>query len=127
MRKIEYNKEKQLKLILKYNPMLDDYYTGIRTISDIKNFNEIFNDVIDIHNEDDVFIYPDLNFEIFENAYLTGKIQVYSSHPIVIGTFITPSKRNAMDYAGGGRIYTKNVRIEDIAWIELDEGQYAPI
>ena len=34
------NREKQLDIILEHNPMFDDYHIGIRTIDDIKTFDE---------------------------------------------------------------------------------------
>jgi hypothetical protein len=88
-------KQKQLDLILKSNPMLDDYHTGIRTIDDI------------------------------QQALNSGYINVYSSKPIKIGTFVTPSKHCAKDYAGSNHIYSKRVNIYDVAWIDTYEGQYA--
>lgn len=50
-------KQKQLDIVLKYNPMLDDYHTGIRTIKDIKTWQECFDDI----DEDGGFSYPDNN------------------------------------------------------------------
>jgi hypothetical protein len=75
--------------------MLDDYHTGIRTIDDI------------------------------QQALNSGYINVYSSKPIKIGTFVTPSKHCAKDYAGSNHIYSKRVNIYDVAWIDTYEGQYA--
>lgn len=33
----------------------------------------------------------------------------------------------AEDYAGGGRIYSKEVAVNDVAWINVDEGQFARV
>ncbi len=57
----------------------------------------------------------------------SGYITVYSSKPIKQGNFVTPSHMNAEDYAGGPgeKVYSKEVRISDIAWIDDSEGQIA--
>lgn len=34
---------------------------------------------------------------------------------------------NASDYAGGSKVYSKEVPVNSVAWIASDEGQYAPI
>ena len=39
-------KQKQLETILTYNPMLDDYHTGIRAVSDIRTFQELYDEEI---------------------------------------------------------------------------------
>ena len=39
-------KQKQLETILTHNPMLDDYHTGIRTIDDIRTFQELYDEEI---------------------------------------------------------------------------------
>ena len=56
-----------------------------------------------------------------------GTVTVYSSKPIVNGNFVSTSRNQAQDYAGGGEIYSKEVPIQDVAWINGDEGQYAKI
>ena len=45
-------KQKQLDKVLKLNPMLNDVNTGIRTIDDIKTYQEAFDDP-------ESFVYPD--------------------------------------------------------------------
>lgn len=116
------HKEKQLEIINKFNPMRDDYHTGIRSVKDIKNPQEAF-DV----NDNENFTYPDFTAEDGKKALQTGKIMVYSSKPISQGGFISPSKTMAQDYAGGGEIYSQLVDINDVAWINSDEGQYAKV
>ena len=39
-------KQKQLETILTFNPMTDDYHTGIRTIDDIHTFQELYDEEI---------------------------------------------------------------------------------
>ena len=112
------NKQKQLDYILKTNPMRDDYHTGIRELSDVKTFEE----ALDYEEP----TYPDITEDIIENAKKTGKIKVYSSKDIKGGGFITPSKMMAKDYAGGGDVKELEVDIDDVAWINGDEGVYAP-
>ena len=113
-------KEAQLDLINRTNPMFDDYHTGIRKTSDIKTWKEAIQD-------DESFMWGDFSQKQAEDALKKGKITVYSSHPIEDGGFLSTSKNQARDYAGGGKIYEKEVPLEDVAWINGDEGQYAPI
>ena len=56
-----------------------------------------------------------------------GKIIVYSSNPIKNGTFVSTSFIQAEQYAGGGKVYKKTVPLNDIAWINGDEGQFAKV
>lgn len=116
------NKGKQLEIIKKTNPMLDDYHVGIRTVEDIKTFDEVINDK-------ESFAWGDFSKEDAEKALKTGRITIYSSYPIEQGTFVSTSKIQAEEYAGGknGKVYSKTVPIEEIAWINGDEGQYANI
>jgi hypothetical protein len=117
-------KKVQLDIILKTNPMLDDNHLGIRTLNDIKTAKEAWDTNVDF-NED--FVYPDFSQQDAKKALSSGKIKIYSSYPIKHGTFITPSKRMATDYAGGKEPYSKVVGINDVAWINADEGMFAKI
>ena len=114
------HKEQQLDIIKKYNPMRDDYHVGIRNINDIKTFEEAMKD-------DESFYWGDFEREDAEQALKDGVITVYSSKPIEQGAFVSTSKNQAKDYAGGGQIYSKIVPIDDVAWINGDEGQFAEI
>lgn len=51
-------------------------------------------------------------------------IHIYSSKEIEKGVFVSPSKKMAEDYAGNGQIYDKTVYLDEIAWINADEGIY---
>lgn len=114
------HKEKQLEVIQKYNPMLDDIHTGIRSVDDIKTFKEAMKD-------DESFVYGDFSYEDAEKALKSGKITVYSSHPIEQGVFISTSYNMAKDYCGEREPYSKTVDIDKVAWINGDEGQFADV
>lgn len=113
-------KEKQFAAIQNANPMRDDYHTGIRSPSDILNAKEAF-------NEDEFGGTPDWTMKDAQNALSTGSVTIYSSHPIETGTFVTPSKMEAKSYAGGGKIYSQTSPVDDVAWIDDIQGQYAPV
>jgi len=113
-----HRKKIQLEKINKLNPIKDNFHTGIRSIDDIKTFKEAIKDP-------ESFVYPDFNKETAEKATKDGKITIYSSKPLdkELAQFVSPSKMNATDYAGGNTVYSKNVNIDDVAWINVDEGQ----
>ena len=115
-------KKKQLEIIKKENPMTDDYHVGIRKVEDIKTPEEAFKTKID---EDEDYVYPDFSKEDGEKALKTGKITVYSSKEIKQGGFVATSKMMAKDYAGGGKVYSQEIDINDVAWINSGEGQFA--
>lgn len=117
------HKHMQLEIIERYNPMRDDVHTGIRSIEDIKSFEEIVNEA----RSEGGTAYPDIGLDMLEEAARTGRITVYSSYPIKQGVFVSPSRMNAADYAGDGPIYSKEVSVNDVAWITSDEGQYAKV
>lgn len=117
------HKQMQLEIIERYNPMRDDVHTGIRNIEDIKSFEEVVNEA----RSEGGTAYPDIGLDMLEEAAKTGRITVYSSYPIKQGVFVSPSRMNAADYAGDGPIYSKEVPVNDVAWITSDEGQYAKV
>lgn len=121
-------KEKQLATVLKYNPAPNDINTWIRSTDDILTAEEAFENTL--NDNSDFFedsMYPDFTAEDMRNALDVGEITVYSSYPIKKGVFITPSRMNAEGYAGGEKIYSKTVKLTDVAWIDESEGQYAPV
>lgn len=115
---VDKHKEEQLDIINKSNPMHDEYHTGVRNVDDIKTFEEAVSD-------SDAPFTPDYTKEDAESALKAGEITVYSSKPIENGVFVTPSKMEAENYAGGEKVYSKKVPISDVAWIDAIEGQYA--
>lgn len=62
-----------------------------------------------------------------KKALETGKITVYSSYPIEQGIFVSPSRMEAESYSGSGKVYSKEVNLSDIAWIDPTQGQYAKV
>ena len=121
-------KAKQLEIIQNNNPVHDDYHTWIRSIEDIKTFEEALND-------SDYKEYFDSG-EDFDESYTNkmvrdalekGNIRVYSSYPIKEGVFVTPSIMEVQSYSGDGKVYSKTVNINDVAWIDPTQGQYAKV
>lgn len=119
-------KQKQLDIILENNPVEDDYHTWIRSIDDIKTFEETLQD-------DDWADYveegfnPDYTGDMVKEAQETGKITVYSSYPIEQGIFVSPSRMEAESYSSNGKVYSKEVDLTDVAWIDPTQGQYAKV
>ena len=111
-------KTKQFEIIQNTNKMTDDYHVGIRDVSDIKTFEEAIKD-------GESFVYGDFSRADAEKALRSGEVTVYSSKPIEQGGFVSTSRNMAEDYAGGGKIYSQKVKLNDVAWLNGDEGQYA--
>lgn len=122
VRDAETLKKKQLDIILRENPAHDDVHSWIRTTKDIHTAEEVFKEAA----ENGEAMYPDFTLDMMDEALKSGQVTVYSSYPIKKGNFVTPSYMNARDYAGGGRVYSKKIRLTDVAWIDESEGQYAP-
>lgn len=120
------NKVEQYKIIQATNPMTDDYHVGIRKPSDIKTWKE----VLDTDKKDgENFAWGDFSRKDAENALRSGKITIYSSYPIKQGVFVSTSKVQSEQYAGGTgkKVYSKVVPLSEVAWISGDEGQYAKL
>ena len=115
-------KVEQYKIVQEYNPMLDDYHVGIRKPSDIMTWEEAVDD-------EDSFAWGDFSKKDAEKALKSGKITIYSSYPIKQGVFVSTSKIQAEQYAGGegSKVYSKTISLSQVAWINGDEGQYANI
>ena len=116
------HKEKQLLIINKTNPAPNEYNTWVRSVDDILTAEEAFKNAFE-----DGEMYSDFTTEDMQNAINSGKVTVYSSYPIKDGNFVTPSLMNAKDYAGGGKVYSKIIKIDEVAWIDESEGQYAKV
>ena len=121
---LQENKQKQLDIINKNNKMQDDYHTEIRKVEDIKTLAETLQDSDWIDYDE---FEPDYTRNMANEALKTGKITVYSSYPIKQGTFVSPSRMEAESYSGNGKIFSKEINIEDVAWIDPTQGQYANI
>lgn len=115
-------KREQFEIIQKNNPMQDDYHVGIRSPKDIKTWQEAMKD-------DESFSWGDFSKEDAEKALKSGEITIYSSYDIKQGTFVSTSKIQAEEYAGGkgSKIYERKVPLNEVAWINGDEGQYAKV
>lgn len=116
----------QLKLINKYNPAPNEYSTWIRNKSDIKTYKEALDDSDWAEYVKQGF-NPDYTGDMVKDALKNNKITVHSSYPIDNGVFVTPSMDEALSYAGNGKVYSKEIPLEDVAWIDPTQGQYAPI
>lgn len=119
-------RSRQASEVNETNRMRDDYHTGIRSREDVRSFDEVLAEAEKDFAEDGAMVYPDMDIETMRQAKNKGTITVYSSKPIEAGTFVTPSRMNASDYAGEGRIYEKEIPVDSVAWISIDEGQYTP-
>lgn len=111
----------QFNLIQQKNPAPNETLTWIRSPKDILTWDE----AIAGAEGDNAFTWPDYTLEDALRDKKKHSMTVYSSYPIKGGTFVTPSRQQASDYAGGGRVYSKVIRPDDVAWINGDEGQYA--
>ena len=116
-------KQRQLQVIQDSNAAPDPYHTWIRDESDILTFEEALNDP-DWADYDE--FDPSYSTDMARQALSSGEITVYSSYPIEPGVFVTPSRMEAQDYAGGGQIYEQTIPLTDVAWIDPTQGQYAP-
>lgn len=124
------HKQKQLDIVLKANSATDDYHAWIRTVDDIKTYEEALSDFIDTTGNSDVKVhelFPDVTSDDIANAIKTRKLTVYSSHPIENGAWVTPSKMEAKDYAGNGQVYSKEINLDDVAWLDATQGMYAKV
>ena len=122
------HKNEQNAVIQRVNPMEDDYHTGVRGVEDIRTLREAIAEARAEGEEggwDALSSYPDVSNAMLEAVLRSGRVRVYSSKPIEAGVFVTPSRMQAEDYAGGGKVYSKEVSVDDVAWLNTDEGQLA--
>lgn len=113
-------KQAQFEIVQETNPMQDDYHVGIRSVNDIKTFDETIND-------EESFVWGDYSREDAQRDLAKNEITVYSSYPIENGVFVSTSYRQAEEYAGGkgSKVYERTVPLDYVAWINGDEGQFA--
>lgn len=120
------HKEAQLEIIQKYNPKdydINPNATWVESVDDIMTWEEaMYNGD---YAEDNVA--PDFTWEDAQKAAKEGYVTVYSSYPIKQGIFVSPSKMIAESYSGNGKVYSKKMRLEDVAWIDTSEGQIAEV
>ena len=122
---LQKNKEKQLEIIQKNNPLDESLgnHTWITSVDDIKTFKE----ALEYDEYEGGSLTPDFKEEDLNKALETGEMTVYSSYPIEQGIFVTPSKMEAQNYAGSGKVYSKKIKLSDVAWIDSLQGQYAKV
>ena len=103
--------------------MLDDYHRGIRKVEDVHTFGE----AVENAESDGAFGYGDFQKEDAEVALKKGSITIYSSKPFENGVFVSTSKEQSADYAGGrgSKFYSMEVPLDKVAWIDADEGMFA--
>ena len=94
-------------------------HTWVRSVNDILTYQEAIDNFGGV---DDVT--PDFRAQDVQAALDSGYVTVYSSYPIEQGTFVTPSRMEAQSYAGEGRVYSKQVPLDDVAWLDEVQGQY---
>ncbi len=114
-------KAAQLATIERSNPFDPELgaHTWIRSAEDILTYREAIDSFGGV---DDVT--PDFRASDVQRALDSGYMTVYSSYPIELGTFVTPSRMEAQNYAGDGRVYSKRVPLDDVAWLDEVQGQY---
>nr|DAQ53171.1 MAG TPA: Type I restriction enzyme Methylase [Bacteriophage sp.] len=114
-------KAAQLSAIQQSNPFDPSLgaHTWIRSEGDILTYQEAIDNFGGV---DDVT--PDFRAQDVQAALDSGYMTVYSSYPIEQGTFVTPSRMEAQSYAGEGRVYSKQVPLSDVAWLDEVQGQY---
>ena len=83
---MEQHKQQQLDIIQNSNPAGNDIATWIRSVEDVKTFEETLQD--DDWSSGDDFD-PDYTLDMAQEALNSGKITVYSSYPIEQGIFVT--------------------------------------
>ena len=123
---VQIRKQAQFKVISESNPAPNEYQTWIRKTEDIKTFEETLKDS-DWEGWEQNGFDESYSASDAENALKSGKITVYSSHPIEQGVFVTPSYMEAYSYSGDGKIYSKEVNLDNVAWIDPTQGQFAAI
>ena len=120
------SKAEMVELINKYNPKdpkINSVATWIEKESDIHTYAE----AVKMDETDETGITPDFTAEDIKKALETNKMIVYSTHPITIGTFVTPSKMQAESYGVRDMLHSKMVSLDEVAWIDSFEGQYVGV
>ena len=117
-------KAAQFDVIQNSNAAEDDYHTWIRSADEIRTLAETLEDPEWAEYDE---YDPDYTRQMAEDAIQSGKITVYSSYKIGNGVFVTPSRMEAESYSANGKVYSKTVNVEDVAWIDPTQGQYAPV
>lgn len=124
--RIEDRKKEQFEIINESNRMRNDSRAGILNADNILSFREAI-DIAKADNNGKISSYPDVPNSVFDKAMRSGFITVYGSEPIENGVFVTPSMIGARMDSDDGKVFSKVVSINDVAWLNSDEGQFADI
>ena len=115
-------KAAQFDIIRQSNPFdaeLGDH-TWIKSADDILTYPEAIDNFGGVED-----VTPDFRAADVQAALDGGEVTVYSSYPIEQGTFVTPSRMEAQNYAGDrAQVYSRRVPLSDVAWIDEVQGQY---
>ncbi len=121
---VEKFKASQFEIIEKSNKAPNSYLTWIRSVDDIKTFEETLSDS-DWSGGDD--FDPSYSWQMAQEALESGEITVYSSYPIKQGVFVTPSRMEAESYSRQKNVYSKKIKLDEVAWIDPTQGMYANV
>ncbi len=115
-------KAAQFDIIRQSNPFDAELgnHTWIKSADDILTYPEAIDNLGGVED-----VTPDFRAADVQAALDSGEVTVYSSYPIEQGTFVTPSRMEAQNYAGdGAQVYSRRVPLSDVAWIDEVQGQY---
>ena len=115
-------KTAQFDIIRQSNPFDAELgnHTWIKSADDILTYPEAIDNFGGVED-----VTPDFRAADVQAALDSGEVTVYSSYPIEQGTFVTPSRTEAQNYAGdGAQVYSRRVPLSDVAWIDEVQGQY---
>jgi hypothetical protein len=111
-------KQKQLQTI-KESKVNTKYSLNIKSEEDIYTLQEI------IHKYKGSYqITKDLDIKDLKRAIIHSRIVVYSDTNIENGILVSPSYITTKSLLQGKQLYSKKVKIENIAWIDIDKGIY---
>lgn len=114
------HKQKQYEILKGIKFSEDGYLGEIRSARDSLTFKEAL--------DYDEWERYKADWYIATNALRSGEITVYSHKPIENGAFVTPFSDDARALAEDRKvIYSKKVKLEDVAWANSSEGRYAKI
>ncbi len=121
-------KSEQLKVIQKNNPAPNDDQAWVRSEKDILTYDEALKDSDwDGWDKDGFSFSPDYTGKDAQKAVKNRKVTVYSSREIKDGEWVTPSRMEAESYSGDGKVFSKEVDLDDVAWVDPTQGQYAKV
>ena len=115
-------KAAQFDIIRQSNPFDAELgnHTWIKSADDILTYPEAIDNLGGVED-----VTPDFRAADVQAVLDSGEVTVYSSYPIEQGTFVTPSRMEAQNYAGdGAQVYSRRVPLSDVAWIDEVQGQY---